>query len=195
MSVLFLDIDTQIDFMMPQGALYVPQAEQLLPVLKRISDYAIAKHIPVLASADAHAVDDPEFEQFPPHCIKGRPGQQKVAETYPKLFLVEEHDEKAVNPENLNRDHVLFEKRTFDVFSNPKIELYLQHYQPEQVVVYGVATDYCVQAAVLSLLERDYPVVLLTDAIKAVDPSLEAGVLKNLQSKGALLTTFDIFSK
>ncbi|HHJ53497.1 MAG TPA: isochorismatase family protein, partial [Caldithrix abyssi] len=87
-------------------------------------------------------------------------------------------------------DHVLFEKQTFDVFSNPKIDVYLRHLKPERVVVYGVATDYCVKAAVESLLKRNYRVELLTDAIKAVDPSAESEILANLQKQGARLTTF-----
>ena len=190
MNTVFMDIDTQVDFILPDGALYVKDAEKLLPVYREISALARERDIPVLASADAHAADDPEFAQFPPHCVKGQPGQKKVAETLPELFFVQENDGRPVDAEALNHDHVLFEKQTFDVFSNPKIDAYLQHLKPERVVVYGVATDYCVKAAVESLLKRNYRVELLTDAIKAVDPSAEPEILANLQKQGARLTTF-----
>ncbi len=190
MNTVFIDIDTQVDFIMPDGALYVKDAEKLLPIYKEISSFARSGGIPVLASADAHAADDPEFKQFPPHCVKGQPGQKKVPETLPDLFFVQENDGRSVEPDQLRYDHILFEKQTFDVFSNPKIDAYLQHLKPERVVVYGVATDYCVKAAVESLLKKNLNVYLLTDAIKAVDPSSEKEILNNLEKNGARLTTF-----
>ena len=191
MSVVFLDIDTQVDFIMPQGALYVPDAEQLLPLYDRLSRFALDRGIPVLASADAHDENDPEFKQFPPHCVKGTAGQLKVPQTRPELFFVQKNDGAAVTKEQLKFNHVLFEKQTFDVFSNAKIEVYLKHLQPQTVVVYGVATDYCVKAAVEGLLVRQYAVWLLTDAIKAVQPQKEKDLLKAFQARGVRLLTFD----
>ena len=38
--VLFWDVDTQYDFMRADGKLYVPDAERLIPNLKRLTDYA-----------------------------------------------------------------------------------------------------------------------------------------------------------
>ena len=194
MSVVFMDIDTQVDFIMPNGALYVAGAEKLLPIFEEISTLALHKGIPVWASADAHHVNDPEFNQFPPHCLKGTPGQKKVPQTLPRLFFSETNNAKAVAAENLKRGHILFEKQTFDVFSNPKIDRYLKALKPEKIIVYGVATDYCVKAAVLGLLKRKKNVVLLTDAIKAVNPKAEADILKDLRRKGVLLTRFEKLS-
>ena len=53
MRIAFLDVDTQYDFMDPAGALHVRGAEALGPNLKRLTEYALARRIPVLASADA----------------------------------------------------------------------------------------------------------------------------------------------
>ena len=61
MKTVFVDVDTQIDFLYPAGALYVPGAEALLPVLARLNQYAAAQSIPVLSTMDAHLEDDPEF--------------------------------------------------------------------------------------------------------------------------------------
>lgn len=187
MSVLFLDIDTQIDFIYPEGALYVPGADTLIPVYKKLSALALNKRIPVYASADAHAQDDPEFGQFPAHCLKGQPGQQKISETNPGLFFSEPNDGKAVRREHLVRSHVLFEKQSFDVFSNPKIDIYLKALKPDKVIVYGVATDYCVQAAVQSLLQRDFAVWLVRDAVKAVKPENEQSLLQTMHENGVRL--------
>src|SRR4051812_2424484 len=78
---LFVDVDTQTDFMLPGGKLYVPAAEQIIPNLKRLMAFAREHNVPVLSSVDAHVPDDPEFQQFPPHCVKGTPGQEKIPET------------------------------------------------------------------------------------------------------------------
>src|SRR5580658_865687 len=69
MKTVFFDIDTQIDFVYPAGALYVPGAEYILPLVGELN-----RHAPVLISTmDAHSEDDPEFQIFPPHCVVGTP--------------------------------------------------------------------------------------------------------------------------
>jgi len=194
MDVLFLDIDTQNDFIESSGALYVPGAETLKPVYRNISAFAKERGITVLASADAHPKDDPEFAQFPPHCVAGSTGQRKIPETLPDLFFVQPNDGQALQKTDFTHRCVQFEKQTFNVFSNPKADLFLQKLQPKQVVVYGVATDYCVKAAVEGLLERQFPVILLTDAIKAVQPENEAAILQDLSARGVQLATSDILT-
>src|SRR5579885_2662099 len=85
---VFLDIDTQVDFMLPHGALYVPGAEQIIPNLRALMVYAQEHQIPVLSSADAHAPDDPSFAQWPPHCVVGTEGQRRIPETQLSPSLV-----------------------------------------------------------------------------------------------------------
>src|SRR5687767_13068311 len=75
---IFVDIDTQFDFMDPAGKLYVPGAEQLGGPMEKLFTYAARAEIPVLSSVDEHAPDDPEFRQWPPHCVRGTPGQSKL---------------------------------------------------------------------------------------------------------------------
>jgi len=86
--VIFWDVDTQYDFMKADGKLYVPDAEQLIPNLKKLTDYAHGHGICILASADDHLLEDPETsltpdfkETFTPHCLRGTPGQRKIPET------------------------------------------------------------------------------------------------------------------
>src|SRR5688572_33098551 len=77
MKTVFLDIDTQIDFMFPAGALYVPGAEQVLPAICRLNAYAVENHIPLISTMDAHSENDVEFLNWPPHCVVGTEGQKK----------------------------------------------------------------------------------------------------------------------
>ena len=70
MEFLFWDVDTQIDFLSPQGKLYVPGAEKIIPNLRRLTKYAADHKIPIVSSTDAHVQNDPEFSQYPPHCLR-----------------------------------------------------------------------------------------------------------------------------
>src|SRR5436305_15314910 len=81
METVFFDIDTQIDFMFPAGALYVPGAERLLPAIERLNQYAVQHGIPLVSDMDAHSEDDPESKIWPPHCVVGTTGQLKPAST------------------------------------------------------------------------------------------------------------------
>ena len=75
MRSVFIDIDTQIDFLFPSGALYVPGSESILPAVQRLNQYAVANGFPLVSTVDAHTENDPEFATWPPHCVKGTWGQ------------------------------------------------------------------------------------------------------------------------
>ena len=86
--VIFWDVDTQYDFMHPDGKLYVPEAERVITNLQRLTDYAHGHGIRIVASADDHVMGHPEISDkpdwqstFPAHCMRGTPGQKKIAET------------------------------------------------------------------------------------------------------------------
>src|SRR5690349_8782502 len=81
MSTVFFDIDTQIDFMYPAGALYVPGAERITPAVASLNRHAAASGIMVVSTMCAHAEDDAEFRDWPPHCVIGTTGQLKPQST------------------------------------------------------------------------------------------------------------------
>lgn len=81
MQRILIDVDTQFDFVAPDGALYVPADG----VEARIADQleqAVAEGVPVLGSVDSHAYDAWEFAAqggpFPTHCVKGTAGWLRV---------------------------------------------------------------------------------------------------------------------
>ncbi len=185
--VAFFDVDTQKDFMEPTGALYVKGAERLTENLAALTAHARAKGIPQVASADAHPPDDPEFKQFPPHCLAGTPGQRKIPET--DLGDAPVIPSRTVPAGDLDRaaraNRALFEKVTFDAFTNPNLEGFLARLGAEEFVVYGVATDYCVRAAVLGLRRLGYPVRLVTDAVAAVAEDTGRKAMAEMLAAGA----------
>src|SRR5262245_29868646 len=81
MSAVFIDIDTQLDFLYPAGALYVPGAESIVPQVSALNRHAGMHGIPLVSTVDAHTENDPEFASWPPHCVAGTAGQQKPTST------------------------------------------------------------------------------------------------------------------
>ena len=172
-NVVFFDIDTQFDFISPKGALYVKGAEKFVKNLKKLVDYARKNKITVVATTDAHIPDDPEFKEFPPHCVFGTPGQEKVDETRQKEPFIIEMGHKGKIP--LDRREYLIRKRTYGqtdpFFNNPKADELLnglKNSKKSKAIVFGIATDYCVKTAVDGLFNRGWQVFLVTDAIKEI---------------------------
>ncbi len=165
---VFFDIDTQVDFMLPHGRLYVPGAERIIPKLSRLMSFARAHDIPVVSSADAHAPDDPEFAIWPPHCVVGTPGQERIPETRFEGATVVPCRANAFSPPERWSGQTIFEKQTYDIADNPNFDAVLRSLGPRRAVVFGVATEFCVRASALALRKRGYAVDLVVDSIKAI---------------------------
>ena len=175
--------------MLPGGRLYVPGAEKLLPTLARLRDFAEQHNVPVLTSTDAHPTDASEFQQWPPHCVQGTPGQLKVPETLVRKYMVVPQERRTLlTDEELYRYRQwILEKDDLDLFTNPQADDLVRRLDAGQYVVYGVATEYCVRFAVKGLLERKRPVTLLVDAIREIKPEDGQAVLRELEAGGARL--------
>ena len=189
--LVFVDVDTQRDFLEPDGALFIKGSEVIRPQLARLTAFAREQGIPVLATACAHHPGDPEFQVFPPHCLLGTPGQERVSETAWPGGMTFEPGSSVPDP---LPPHLTLPKQEYDVFSNPDASKVVEAYSRNRptFVVYGVATDYCVKCAVLGLLERNQRVALVVDAIRPVDPAQDAAILTDFTHRGAVLTLTDV---
>jgi nicotinamidase/pyrazinamidase len=166
--VVFVDIDTQFDFIDPAGALPIPGGDALIPVLGRLTRFAEDNDIPVLASLDTHLPDDPEYAifGFPPHCLPGTRGHAKI-------------------PETVGRTTETFTKGTFDVFSSLQFRRRFAELEPREIVLYGVAQDWCVRGAALSLSQTRRPLWILEDAVAGVQSDRIERTWKLLEIEGA----------
>lgn len=199
-QVLFWDVDTQYDFMHADGKLYVPDAERIIGNLRRLTDYAHGHGIRIVASADDHVPGHPEISDapdwqstFPPHCMLGTPGQRKIPETALKDPLVIEParaDAKTLAERvRTHQGDILLHKHRFDVFTNENMTTVLDVLAPDDIVLYGVATDVCDKAAIEGLLERrpHTRLFVVTDAVKGIDKDVSAQLLKDWGDEGVRL--------
>lgn len=185
----FFDVDTQIDFMAPDGSLYVKGAEDIRPRLKRLMSYARRHHIPILSSADAHPPDDPSFAQWPPHCVVGTRGQQRIPETHNPDAYVVPNRPGAFEASVEWPAQIIIEKQEYDASTNVNFDAILQALGERHFVVFGVATDYCVRGTALSLLKKGLSVQLVTDAIKAINEENGRKAIDEVTAAGAQLVT------
>jgi nicotinamidase/pyrazinamidase len=189
--VVLWEVDTQADFMLPGGKLYVPGAEKRIPNMRRLVEAARAGKVPLISSTDQHATDDAEFQRFPPHCVRGTPGAEIVPELKAKESVHIENTGAASVPANISRgQQVVIEKQTLDVFDNPATEKLLAQLPADcEFIVFGVVTEFCVRLAAKGLLDRDRRVALVTDAIEALDAAEGKKTLDELAGRGARLIT------
>jgi nicotinamidase/pyrazinamidase len=196
-SVIFWDVDTQADFMLPGGKLYVRGAEKLIPNLKRLTDAARQGRVFIVGDACTHTPDDPEFARFPPHCVRGTPGAEIIPETRAEKVLVVPNETGAAIPANLSAfQQVILEKQTLDVFDNPNTEKVLERVAKftdadAEIFVFGVVTEYCVRLAAKGLLDRGRRVALVRDAIETLKAEDGRKAIEELSSLGARLVTTD----
>src|SRR5215813_5085556 len=113
--LLFWDVDTQVDFIHPDGKLYVPGAEKIVHNLRQLTEFAGRNHVLVVASACAHQDNDPEFEQYPPHCIVGTPGQKKITETRLGDAVTIPNRAVEIPPAIAGHQQIVLEKQQLDV--------------------------------------------------------------------------------
>jgi nicotinamidase/pyrazinamidase len=161
----FIDIDTQIDFVFPAGALYTKGSERVIPVVAALNAYAVKAGIPLISTMCAHEEDSLEFNIFPPHCVTGTVGQLKPAAT---LAV-----KRAVVPNQLTdidvagAEQIILEKDDLDMFTNPNTRALLDLLGIDECFVYGVLTEFCVKCAIMGLLKAGRKVHLVMDGIAA----------------------------
>jgi nicotinamidase/pyrazinamidase len=153
-----------------------------------------------VASCDQHELSDPEISEqpdfdstWPPHCLLGTRGAEKIPETKQldplPLPLVPV-------PSGILRRRlleggreVLIPKKQYDPFTNPNTETMLDTLDPEEILLFGVATDICDDAAVRALLRRGRRIAFVEDASRGVDEARVAACTAAWREAGVRFTT------
>jgi nicotinamidase/pyrazinamidase len=188
-KVVFVDVDTQKDFMNADGKLYIPEAEDIKGNLCRLTEFALEKKIPIMATMDMHQDNDPEFEEFGEHCVIGTEGSDKIEETI------------GGKP---GEDVFYYEKSTPSVFDimkgDRKFKDKLRNLRPDVAVIYGVATDICVAAVVHGMQMtgslENIKILLVDDATKGLNQDTIKELKERIVAKGGeVLSTDEVISK
>ncbi|MGO8816949.1 MAG: cysteine hydrolase family protein [Terriglobia bacterium] len=187
--LVFFDVDTQLDFMRPTGKLPVPEAEQIVPNLARLMNWARENDLPVISTADAHQPDDPEFKIWPPHCVIGTAGQGRIPETLLPSPLVIPSRPGAFKPPPQWVGQFIVEKPTYSPEDNPNFNAVLHALGPRRAVVFGVATEFCVRAVTLALRRRGFPVDLVIDAVTPITEDGGGKAIEEMKAAGVRMVT------
>jgi nicotinamidase/pyrazinamidase len=185
MRTVFIDVDSQLDFLYPSGALYVPGAERIVPAIARLNRLAAANGLPVVSTTDAHTEDDPEFRVWPHHCVAGTLGQRKAETTLleKRIVIPNRECDLAIG----GAQQIVVEKQTVDVFQARNLRRVIDALNAERFVVYGVVTEICVLYAVRGLVQTGRPVLVVTDAIETLKQADSDRALAEMRSAGASL--------
>jgi nicotinamidase/pyrazinamidase len=189
--VIFWEVDAQADFMLPSGKLYVPGAEKRIPNMKCLVDAVRRGKVFLVSSTDQHVPNDPEFQRFLPHCVRGTSGAEILPELKAAKILQIPNEKDFSLPEKFDEvQQVVLEKQTLDAFDNLNTDKLLARFPQEtEFVVFGVVAEFCVRFAAKGLLERGRSVALVTDAIEAIDPKEGQRTLDDLRRRGVRLIT------
>jgi nicotinamidase/pyrazinamidase len=192
-KIVFWEVDAQADFMLPGGKLYVPGAEKIIPNINRLVDVAREGRVLLISHGCHHSLNDPEFQTFPPHCIRDSPGARIIPEGMTQKFHTVPNDEKFKLPNDpLETHQIVLEKQTLDIFDNPHATRIVEQLGKDvEFVIFGVVTEYCVRLAAKGLLKHGRKVAIVKDAIETLKPEDGRRTLDELKKLGARLITTD----
>jgi nicotinamidase/pyrazinamidase len=136
------------------------KAREIIP---RVTDLlSVSSGREIIYLCDNHSADDPEFEMFPPHCVKGTEEAEVIEEL--RQFPGE-----------------VVPKTRYSGFFNSRLDQVLENIKPEKVIVVGVCTDICVKYTVADLRNRDYKVVVPADCVASFDQEEHRRALTHME--------------
>jgi nicotinamidase/pyrazinamidase len=199
-NTIFWDVDTQFDFMRPEGKLYVPGAEAIIPRVSEVRRFALESGYSMVADIDWHSPGDdeisqtPDFKQtFPPHCMAGEPGSERVGFLGDVPIEYIEMDE--MDTETLKKliakeqFHIVIRKNSLDVFENPNTNELVKLIKTKKAIVFGVALDFCVYNVVRGLSRFvGIELCLLKDTVKGLGARPDGDVFDEFERMGVRMT-------
>lgn len=177
-----LIIDIQNDFL-PGGSLAVTEGDQVIPVLNACIEQFTQRGLPIFASRDWHPINHHSFIQYggtwPPHCIAGSAGAEFSQAL--KLPAGVRIISTGTEPEH----------EGYSGFEHTTLKAQLDELGVSRLFIGGLATDYCVLNTVRDALNLGYQVLLLTDAVRAVNVHPQDGesALREMIEKGSIAIT------
>jgi len=146
-----LVVDMLNDFVLEGAPLEVPAARGIIDHIAGEIRYAREKGRPIIYLCDSHQPDDPEFEYWPAHAVRGTPGARVIDELVPRAG-----------------DH-LVEKAGYSGFFRTRLDQLLNELEIEEVLICGVLTNIGVLYTAVDALQRGLRVIVPETCVAALD--------------------------
>ena len=197
------DVDTQVDFVLPDGKLSVPGADEVVPgdgAARRLGARERRRARRLGRRPRAHRSRDLGRPRLREHVSRrtasaARAAPQRIPETRagrPAAALARRLPAGRSSRELVaGRREILLLKKSFDVFTNPNTEAVLDALDPAEVILFGVATDVCDHAAIVGLLRRGRRVAFVEDAARGLDEERTRRASAHWRDAGVRFTTTD----
>jgi nicotinamidase/pyrazinamidase len=187
-TTALLVVDVQNDFADPDGSLYVKGGEEVIPLINREIERARAAGASVIYTQDWHPASTPHFQKdggiWPVHCVMDTWG----AELHPGLTGVGPVVRKGSNGEDGYSGFTMRHPESGEMMPTDLADL-LGQAGVTQLVIAGLATDYCVKSTVLDARDKGYPITVIQNGIRAVNLNEGDGdrAIEEMLAAGALL--------
>jgi len=188
-----VDLNTQTDFLDPEGAYPVANLQELIPALRCVIAWAKRNHAPVISSIAAHRRHELADCREPANCLDGTEGQRKLDFTILASHTNVEFDNTLCVPMDLFSVHqqVIFRKRQDDLLGNPKADRFLTQLPTGEYILFGIGIECSIRVLALGLLARHRRVTVITDACGYWDKGKADLALRQVSAKGAVLMKLD----
>jgi nicotinamidase-related amidase len=185
---VLVDINTQRDFLLPDGTACIRNHRRVLAHIRRIMAWARVRDIPIISTCQVHPAGTPR-ENRGVCCIDGTPGQEKISYTLVRNRASFPADGNTDLPRDMLRRYqqVILHKRCVDPFDEPRIDRLLSEVCAAEFILIGACAEGAVKAAALGLLQRDKKVMLIVDAIGYHDNREARMAFRKMEAKGAKL--------
>ena len=176
-------VDVQNDFC-PGGTLAVPHGDEVIEPLNQLIDEFLERGAPVYKSRDWHTSTTKHFAAYggtwPVHCVQNTEG-------------AEFHRELRDDPRITVISKGLGDTDCYSAFDETDLATQLHRQNVEEVVVGGLATDYCVKNTVLDALKNGFKVKAIENAMRAVDlqPGDGERAIDEMRDAGAEVVSTD----
>ncbi|HEY3580128.1 MAG TPA: bifunctional nicotinamidase/pyrazinamidase [Pyrinomonadaceae bacterium] len=180
-------VDVQNDFC-PGGTLAVPHGDEVVAPLNKLIDEFLDRGDPVYKSRDWHPRTTKHFAAYggtwPVHCVQNTRGAQfhPALRDDPRIKVISKGQGDADG---------------YSAFDDTDLGSQLRKAGIQELVVGGLATDYCVKNTVLDAVDRGFKVKAVKDAMRPVElqPGDGERAIEEMRAAGAEIVSTDHISK